>query len=509
VSAKASPAEIGIDEARRRSRKGPLLLLMRRALMLLITLLSTVTVARLVAPREYGLANMATVILAFGQVFRDFGMTNAVMRKEQIDRDELSFIFWFNVAATLLISAIIVVSAPAISDFYNEPAVLWVIEFSVIGFVASGVALQHVALLNREFRFGVVAAVDIFALLIGFITTLTLAFIRHDVWAIVTGTVVQSVVGSGLFLFISKWRPDRPKRPENLGDLLKFGANTSIFSISVFLSGNVSVVAIGHYLGSALLGQFNRAQTLFALPSTNLVQPISQATIPLLRRLRSQPEEYRATYVGLVRNLCAILTPAAVILAFGGPSIAIWLLGPKWVIAGKILAALAPALAGVGLGYAIADLFITQDRSAEMRTLGLFEMVIRVGAVLFGVQFGVIGVAIAFSTATLAVVLLRLVVAGRRGPVTAADQLRAVIPSIPLFLGALVGCVAVMLLTRDKALSATILSLIYIAAGSAGTVAVGSCFAGSRQSLLDLARVFGVARAAGALTKRFRPKSAA
>lgn len=99
----------------------------------------------------------------------------------------MSFVFWFDAVASLLISAIIVVAAPAISDFYNEPAVLRVIRVSAIGFVASGVAPQHVALLNRKFRFGVVAAVDIFALLIGFITTLTLAVIRHYVWAMVIG----------------------------------------------------------------------------------------------------------------------------------------------------------------------------------------------------------------------------------------------------------------------------------------------------------------------------------
>ncbi|SEM73126.1 Polysaccharide biosynthesis protein [Sphingomonas gellani] len=73
--------EMSIEEIHRRARRGPMLLLLRRALSLIITLLSTILIARLVGPRAYGLAAMSAVVLSFLQVFRDYRLTNAMLWK--------------------------------------------------------------------------------------------------------------------------------------------------------------------------------------------------------------------------------------------------------------------------------------------------------------------------------------------------------------------------------------------------------------------------------------------
>src|SRR4051794_83545 len=106
MSSTAAPGrgDFDLDEARRRARKGPQKLVIGRVVLLAVTFLSTVTVARLVGPREFGLATMSLVILTFAQTFRDFGVTNAVLRKGHVTRAELTLIFWFNVAATTLIA---------------------------------------------------------------------------------------------------------------------------------------------------------------------------------------------------------------------------------------------------------------------------------------------------------------------------------------------------------------------------------------------------------------------
>lgn len=483
-----------LEEARRRAKSGPLILFARRIIVVLIQLLSTITVARLVPPMAYGLANMATVILAFGQMFRDFGLTNAVLRKGEISQNELSFLFWLNAASTVALVILIAALSPAIAAFYREPVVAKIVLVSLVGFLIGGLALQHRAHMNRDLRFGALAVIDIIAVLAGFATTLAIALVRHDVWAIVIGTIVQSCVGSILYVAKSGWRPSRFSKPADSLDIIRFAANTSIFSIATFLSNNAASLLIGHYLGSSKLGQYNRAQVLYQLPNTNLVQPITQASMPLLIRLRSEPAQYRDAYLALVRKLCAFLMPMSVTLCIAAPAIVRTLLGDKWAEAGLVLAALSPALAGMGIAYAISDLFITQDRSAELRKIGVYEMLFRVGCVALAVRYGLVAAALSFSFTTLVATAARVIIVGKSGPVGRMHQIKAAIPACVLTLGALAGCLGTNTLLELTDVSTSERAVALIAGGIFGSMVFGLSRQSSRNVMLELVDAFGLLR---------------
>lgn len=490
-----------IEEAKRRARSGPLMLFARRFFAVGITFVATITIARLVTPEAYGLANMSTVIFSFAQIFRDFGLTNALLRKGEISAEEMNFIFWFNVAATTLLTLLLAGLAPLAADFFDQPVVAQIMLVSAIGFFISGIALQHRSLLTRELRFGAIALIDSAALLIGFVVTLILALQKYEVWALVIGLVAQGGSAALMCVLASGWVPGKLRRPADLGSLLRFGANASVFSMSTFASNNIAAVLIGHQLGPALLGQYNRAQALFNLANANLVQPIAQAAMPLLTRLRVHPEDYRDTYLSLIRKLCVILFPASVIVMFAGVPIVTSLLGTNWLIAGQILSALAPALVAVGIAYSASDLFITQDRSAELRTLGLIEMGIRIACLVIAVPFGVVTAALAFSISTLIVAGSRIFVAGRKGPVSAMDQFRAALAGLPLAIGAGIGCGGAIIFNGWQTPPSSIAALVLIGAGGAAGLALGLLVPVSRRGLVEVGDVFGLSKLRALLTR--------
>lgn len=481
-----------IEEAKRRARKGPAILLMRRVFALMINFLATVTVARLVSPREFGLAAMAAVLLSLGQIFRDFGLTNAVLRKGQVSHEEMNLIFWLNCALTITVAGIIAIGSPWVARFYGEDVVTSIILLSLIGFVLDGFSLQHRALINRELRFQTIAMIDMASLTVGFVTTLSLAFLWRNVWAIVIGTSAQVIVGALLNVLLSGFKPGRPRRNAEARSLLLFGINTSVYSIGTFFSQNAAPVLIGHSLGSALLGQYNRAWALFQLPSANFIQPLTQSVMPLLTRLRGHDGEYRAAYVSLVRKLCAFLMPFAVFLMFASSPLVYILLGPNWSEAGQVLGALAPALIGTGLGFSAGDLFITQDRSAELRSLGLFEIFLRVGAVAIGLQFGLTATAMGYSLSTLMAAGVRMYVSGKTGPVSRMDQLMAAVPGAIMATGTAVGCAAALALSSYVDEGALVRATLAGMLGCVGAVGVGLVIPGCRNTLIELVDSFGL-----------------
>ena len=379
-----------LQVAHDRARKGPRYLLLSRLVVLMVTMLSTITVARLVSPDQYGLAVMALVVLAFAQTFRDIGVTQAVLRKGHVSPSELNLIFWVTVASTSVISIGILAAAPAFASFFDEPTVASLMWVAVAGFFISGATLQHRALLERELRFAVVASSDIAAAVAGLATAVTLALVRGDAWAIVISSVVQAGTAGIVVVVMSGWRPSRPRSDPHLWDLLKFGANSTVYSTSVLASNQAASVIIGHGMGSAALGQYNRAQMLYAMPASNIVQPFARSTMPLLLRLRSTPDQYRRAYAALVRRLCVFLIPMGVTLAFTAVPFTAVLLGAQWHSAGLALTALAPSLAFMGLSFAVNDVLVTQNRAPALRNLGLIEAVVRIGAVYIGAQFGLV-----------------------------------------------------------------------------------------------------------------------
>src|SRR4051812_28770113 len=114
---------LSIEEIHRRSRKGSLLLIARRIYSTLITLVSTVTIARLLTPKDYGIAALAIVVVSLMQLFRDVGLTNAILRRPDVSQEEVTFVFWLNLAATALAAAVLGFGAPLIADFFHEPLV--------------------------------------------------------------------------------------------------------------------------------------------------------------------------------------------------------------------------------------------------------------------------------------------------------------------------------------------------------------------------------------------------
>ncbi len=476
-----------VDEIQRRARKGPRALFARRAIAVIIGLASTVTIPHLVAPREFGLATMSMVAFGLADMFKDFGLTSALLRKGEIRPDEVTFLFWFNCAMTLLLASLIGAAAPLSAMYFHEPLVVPVMLVALLGFVADGLALQHRSVMGRDLRFEALATIDALLTLVQFAATLGVAAITHDVWAIVTGYVASNMLGALLTVTVSQWKPGPPRWLPEARELFAFGANVSVYGLSAFVSHNIAAVLIGRYFGPRHLGQFNRAIALQIQPQNNLVVPLAHAALPVLARLRPHPDLYRRAYLDLIRNLNIVVWPAAVLVFFAAPPLVILVLGQRWTEAGQLLQALSPLVATPGFGYVGTDLFITQDRSRELRTLGLIEVVFRVLGVIAALPFGVLWVAASYSLTTAVVVAVRVVVASRKGPVTLGDHLGAAAPAVPLALGAFVGCWLGGVAAAQLALAqAPTLAAICLGGGGV-SCAIGFASKSSRRAIIQLA----------------------
>ena len=86
----------------------------------LIGFVVSIFLARLLLPSEFGLIGMIAIFYSIGRSLMDSGMTQSLIRQKKSTQEDLSTVFFFNIAVSFLIYFILFFCAPFISKFYNS-----------------------------------------------------------------------------------------------------------------------------------------------------------------------------------------------------------------------------------------------------------------------------------------------------------------------------------------------------------------------------------------------------
>lgn len=120
----------------------------------IIGLASTIVLARLLSPDDYGVMAMVVAVTAFAGLFRDLGLSSAAIQKQTLTNAQQSNLFWINVALGSTLTVLLAACAPLVAWFYGKPEVLWVTVALSASFIISSFGTQSGALLVREIRSG-------------------------------------------------------------------------------------------------------------------------------------------------------------------------------------------------------------------------------------------------------------------------------------------------------------------------------------------------------------------
>ena len=476
------------SEVNKRAEAGIFAYLSQRGLAFCVSLASSVVLARLLPPAEFGLAAMATVLFSFVTILRSFGLTSVAIQRETITQEQVSLLFWINLAVTCTLALAVFLAAPIVASFFGEPRVQALVTAMCLPLVVGGASAQFNALLRRELKFSSVVRSEALGLVSGFLAGVAVAAVRHDAWAIITASSTHSIVTAVANVRAARWRPGRPRWMPGTRHLFSFGLNLTIYSLLSVLSANIAPILIGKLQGSIELGYYNRAYQMFVLPGTALITPIMAVMMPVLSRLRSNQDAFRLAYLTLLERLSLPLVSGSAALFFMAPSLTRLLLGPNWEVAGEVLRWLAPALAALNVTSVVQPILTSQGRSRELVGWGFVEAAVRIIGTALGLPWGAVGAAAGFSAATLVLVPAAAWLVRREGAISYSDQAGAITVSLPMTLGIIVACVAASLLWPQADQKSLLAVLVFGFAVLSGAGAGVLLSARSRSALI---RMFG------------------
>jgi polysaccharide transporter, PST family len=416
------------DDLHRRSLRGGVLTIISQGGNVVTQVISTIVLARILVPEDFGLVAMVSAITGYIAIFVDLGTRDAVAQHARLAEGEASAMFWITAATGLTFALVTVLCAPLIAGFYGLPKLKTITMLMSIPFLLSALYYQQQALMRRALMFRQLAIADVSGNTIGAGLAILLAHLGYGYWALVWKPAITALAtGCGIWATCGWW-PGRPAFTSSVKGMVRFGLNVTGFSITDAISRSVDRVALGHSYGPRNLGFYQNALNIYDNSvGVTLLHNVATAT---LSKLREDLGALKRAWSTALSSLAFFAAPAFVVLAVIGQDLVVLLLGAKWTTAGTILSVL--ALRGPAQVVATTNswLHVAAGRPDRWRRWGLLNCGLTICALLCGLRYGSIGVAASYAILAYLVMVPSMLYAGRPLNIGIRDVLLAVGPQI-------------------------------------------------------------------------------
>ena len=408
------------------SVRGGAITIVTQGLKFILQMGSTMVLARLLTPVDYGLVAMVTVVTGSLGIIKDAGLSAATVQRESITHGQVSTLFWINVVFSALLMFFTAALAPAIAWFYQEPRLTAITLVLAGSFLFAGLTVQHSALLRRQMKFGVLAVIDIMSMAIGFGIGIVIAILTSSYWALVGMAVVGSVVSCLGHWLASGWMPGLPRRGTGVMPMLRFGGNLTGFNFVSHFGRNTDRFLIGWWWGAGPLGIYTKAYGLLMVPIYQINTPFTQVALPALSRLKASPLEYKQFYCQAVFAITSVGVPLVAAALCLIDSMVLLILGEQWMGAVPVFLALGPAALLGTFNVATGWVYQSIGHVHIQFRWGGFSAFILALAFIIGLPGGPVSVAIAYSIASIIMYPIGVYVCFRKTCLSPKDLIKAI-----------------------------------------------------------------------------------
>jgi len=356
----------------------------------------SLVLARLLAPEYFGLLGMAMVITGFVKVFKNLGFSTAIVQRKTTGPDLLSTLFWVNLAVCLVVAGVVAGIAPLAASMYQDPRVAPIVAVLAVNFVMAGFTMIPTALLTRQMAFHKLAVREIAGIAVDGSTSIALALCGWGVWALVAGTLAGHAAQMVLINLVCPFRPRLAFDKQGLKECLGFGLNLTGFNIFNYFARHADNLIIGIFLGPVALGYYALAYKLMLLPRNSITNVVTRVLLPTFSRMQDDDERLAKAYLRTCGAIAFVTFPMMAGLAVVARPFVEVVLGEKWLPAVPIISILATVGALQSVTSARGQLFLAKGRSDLMFGWGIVGSTINVIGFVFGIPWGLQGVAISY-----------------------------------------------------------------------------------------------------------------
>jgi teichuronic acid exporter len=352
----------------------------------------TLVVFRLLAPQDYGLMALGTVLIAIVSGVAEFGLGASLIQARALDERELSQVAGALAALNLACAVLMVAGAPLFAGMLANPRLIPVIQVLSVQFVLNALDAVPQSLAARQMKFKLIAGIDLATTLVSCLTTLLMALLGARVWALVIGNLAGAVLRTALYVGLAGFiRPSFGWT--NMSRHVRFGGAVTLARLLWQLTYQADVLIAGRMLAAEAVGLYSVSMHLATLPMNKTMGMINQLAFPAVARLQLELPRMRERLLTSLRLLTLAGIPALWGISATAPEFVDVALGDRWhpaITALQIVSFVAPLrLLAAVLATALAAL---GRPDLELRNTVVGAIVLPV-AFLLGARFGITGLA--------------------------------------------------------------------------------------------------------------------
>jgi O-antigen/teichoic acid export membrane protein len=281
-----------------------------------------------------GLISIITVIFGLSETLVQFGVAQSIIRRQDISRNELSSIFWFNVGIGVILFTLTYISADIVAQFYNAPSLSFYVRVLAFIFLVIPLELIFRALLERDLNFPLTEKINMIKSVVMLFVAIFLVIcglgVLGYVYAMLISTMVSAFIFIAYFTKSGLWLPSFYFKIKDLHNHIHFGFFVTAKAFITYFGRNFDELIIGKVLGLEVLGVYFFAKRAIETPRIMFTNSLGKVAFPIFSKLKSHTSELRQTYLKLTEviaifgflifGLLIVIIPYLLPIAFG----AVW-----------------------------------------------------------------------------------------------------------------------------------------------------------------------------------------
>jgi O-antigen/teichoic acid export membrane protein len=308
-----------------------------------LTLLSTMVLAHLLSPDEYGLIGMIAIFIALSETLMDAGMGGALIKKRNATKYDYGTLSSYNLIVSLFLYIVIFLSATTVASFYNRPILVPVLRLYALVFLVEAAGLAARVKMLRELQFKTFSLINVAANLVGLIVATILALLKFGVYCLVWQLLASSIVFTLCIIVISHYKFYFCFRRQSFYDLFGFGFNTTFGNMIKGISENVITNIVAKVCPLKETGYYNQSFKMQNVVASMQNIIIDNALFPILSKESDDDIHKHSIVLNTIASFC--VTILYLLLILNAKLEVTILLGEQWMEMLSIL----PLLYVVGL----------------------------------------------------------------------------------------------------------------------------------------------------------------
>ena len=297
----------------------------------IVSFLITILLARLLLPEEYGVIALITIFINVCNVIIDGGLNTALIQKKNVDNIDFSTIFYFSIIISVFLYAILFISAPYISNFYNKPILTSVIRVLGLNLIFYGVNSIQRAYVSKHMLFNKLFYSSLVAVIASGSFGICLAYKGLGVWALVAQNISSTIITCIVMWFTIKWRPMLAFSVKRFASLFDYGWKIFMTNFITVIFVEIRKLFIGKLYTPSNLAYYEKGEQFPNLIMNNIFISIQSILFPTLSEFQDDKLKVKCMMRRATKVSCFVIYPLMVGMIVIAEPLVHFLLGDRWM----------------------------------------------------------------------------------------------------------------------------------------------------------------------------------